>query len=295
MPDDSDDLDFGSLFDDTSKQNGDDITSELPGDDLFSFDGADESPLTEEVPQADAPEQTEQEPQKKKRTSRDFEPNMDALLLTAQSSMIIEGMKYMSQKTYNAKALPVYMEAIRGLDLFIKILERNPNNYYKLTEIINMDIDCSEVEKISFNVYRNRFNDYPSSDSQKLKAYEIFRDRLRNAYYKCLISQTMVGMKKYFLMTGSVDTQKIHDGIMGNDATLKSDITKIAQYTNIALEMIKNSNTEIASGMKGRDINIFVIRATEILSYYYSQTGQLQTADYYQRLHENYKKYFVIR
>jgi len=294
MPDDN--LDFGSLFDEEPGSSKEHEETTVPDNELFTFDddfvSSDDPVIADETPDT----QKHIEPiEKKRRSSLDFEPDMDALLLTAQSSMIIEGTKYMGQKLYSQKALPVYTESIKGIDLYIKILERNPHNYHKLSKMIMQDIDCREVERLAFNIYKAKYNDAPETDDQKLRAYELFRDRLKIAYFKSLISQTMAGIKKYFLLSGGVDTEKIDGLIKNEDITLKSDVAKISQHTNLALEMIKHGNAEISSGMKGREMNIFIIRSSELLQYYYTQTGRTQTADYYKRLYTTYSKYFVIR
>ncbi|PKL40601.1 MAG: hypothetical protein CVV44_03085 [Spirochaetae bacterium HGW-Spirochaetae-1] len=295
MPDDN--LDFGSLFDDEPGSSKEHEETTVPDNELFTFEDDFVSHGDDPVPVSETPHPRKPiEPiEKKRRSSLDFEPDMDALLLTAQSSMIIEGTKYMGQKLYSHKALPIYTEAIKGIDLYIKILERNPNNYHKLSKMIVQDIDCREVERLAFSIYKAKYNEAPQTDDHKLRAYELFRDRLKIAYFKSLISQTMAGIKKYFLLSGGTDTEKINSLIQNEDITLKSDVARISQHTNLALEMLKHGNAEISGGMKGREMNMFIIRSSELLQYYYTQTGRTQTADYYKRLHTTYSKYFVIR
>ncbi len=313
MPD-SDDLDFGSLFDDEpepsqkktpEKELADTSFTDLE-EDLFSFDEPEEDSNTSDSvsfsdtlpPSGETPPAINDLPASSagsRRTSKDFAPDMDALLITAQSSMIIEGMKYMTGNKYDSKSLPVYTEAIKGIELYITILERNPNNYHKLSSIISQDIDCREVERLSFQLFKNKHGESPETDIHKLKAYELFRDRLKNAYYKALISATMIGMKKYFLLSGGIDEEKLSELIRKNDNSLKTDIAKISQQINIAIKLLKHGNAEINRGMKGKDMNIFIIKASQILQYCQQAMGKPESAGYYQRLHETYKKYFIVR
>ncbi len=306
MPD-TDDLDFDSLFDDEEKPSAEKtapspLETDFPdtGADLFSFDEPETPPSagTNSLPPVtEMPPQTAEQPaaEAARRTSKDFAPDMDALLITAQSSMIIEGMKFMTINKFNTQTLPTYTEAIKGIELYITILERNPNNYHKLSSIISEDIDCREVERLAFQLYKNKHGETPETDVHKLKAYELFRDRLKNAYYKALINATMVGMKKYYLLSGGLDEDKLVGLIRSQDNALKTDISKISQQINIAIKLLKHGNAEINRGMKGKDMNIFIIKASQILSFYHKMMGKPQSAGYYQRLHETYKKYFIVR
>lgn len=38
-----------------------------------------------------------------------------------------------------------------------------------------------------------------------------------------------------------------------------------------------------------------MIRASQLLAYYYLAVGDGNAEEYYRRMHDNYKKYFVIR
>ena len=62
-----------------------------------------------------------------------------------------------------------------------------------------------------------------------------------------------------------------------------------------AISMLKAGKGEMSPGMKGKDMNIFIIKASQLLYVYYRETGQVKLADYYLRIYDNYKKYFVIR
>jgi|GEM_PF-257572 len=304
----SNDTDFSSLFDDEPEDSSP-AQTEAPTndfaedvDDLFSFEEPEETatpPASMDCNESPAPEPSRgaKEPSAdiSRRSSRDFEPDMDAVLITAQSSMIIEGMKSMTTGQYTSRDLPTYTEAIKGIELYITILSRNPNSYHKLSRIISEDIDCREVERLAFQLYKNKHGEDPGTDAHKMMAYELFRDRLKNAYYKSLISATMVGMKKYFLLSGGLDEEKLHELTLRQDNALKTDIAKISQQINIALKLLKQGNAEINRGMKGRDMNMFIIRASQILQHYYMVLGKKDNALHFQRIHENYKNYFIIR
>ena len=286
MPDNND-FDFGPLDDNLPDFDLDDS-------ELFSFDEPD-TIESHEIPEDTLHDQAEPSSDIKRRTSQDFEPDMDALLLTAQSPMIIEGMKYLTLKDYSSKRHRIFLEAVKGVDLYIKIIERNPKNYLKLTKILNTDIDCKEVEKIAFNLYKNKYSTAPETADQKLKSFDIFRDKLKNAYDKSLISSSMVGIKKYFLLSGSLDQEKIDKLLKSNNPEFKSEVAKLNHNVKLAMGILQQADNEIAKGMKGKDINIFIIKASQLLYYFYNSMNNLDTATYYKRIYYNYKKYFVVR
>lgn len=230
-----------------------------------------------------------------KRTSADFEPDMDLILITAQSSMIIEGMKFISQHDYKSKNTAIFSEAIKGVELYMKILERNPDNFRKIMSALSTDPDCMDVQKITFNLYRNVYGEVPDSDSQKLKGYELIKERLTNGYYKSLIASSLINIKKYYLMSGTLDSIKIDSALSANPDVLKKEMLCYSQHINIARELIKSGNFEINKGMKGRELNIFIIKSSQLLDYYYTKIGDYERAAFFQRLNENFKKYFIVR
>jgi hypothetical protein len=152
-----------------------------------------------------------------------------------------------------------------------------------------------EVEKISFNLYKNKYSERADSVDKKLRGFEMLREKLKNAYNKTLISSSMVGIKKYFLLTGGVDQEKITLLLRENNPEFKSDIARLHHNIKLAMEILKQPDCEIAKGMKGKDINIFIIKGSQMLYYYYSLMKNPDTAEYYRRINANYKKYFVIR
>lgn len=289
MPDE-----FDSLFDDVDIKKKDDLQlfDDLDLDESTNDDDSLKFELTEEDKPTEE-EKTETATPQKKRSSNDFELNQDQMFITAQSAMIIEGMKYLTLKKYSASTLQFYVEAIKGIDLFIKIIQRN--NYHKLNEIIRQDIDCKEVEKIAFNLYRNIFDEEPAGEIQKLKAFELFKESLVKGYKKSLVSNGIVKIKKFFLMSGGVDTDTISSLTRKNDPEFKKEVYRFNKTIDIALEILKSDTPEVAKGMKGRDVSNFIVRAGQFLEYYYTITGNKQAADYFNRIHTMYNKYFVIK
>ncbi len=289
----SDKFDFDSLMDEELPDSGDDFflfDSEEPDDknNSANTDNSDKELLPDEV--ISEPDYSTQ-----KRTSADFSPDMDALLLTAQSSMIIEAMKYISQHDFKSKNITVFTEAIKGIDLYMKILERNPENFKKLTAVLSSDQDCMDVQNITFNLYRNVTGELPQSDNHKLKAFELIKEKLNNAYNKSLITSSIVSIKKFYLLSGSVDMMKIDDALHNNPDGLKIQINTFMKHINIGRQMIKTGNAEIAKGMKGKELNVFIVKAAQLLIYYFGRTGDAEHQHFYSKLHENFKKYFVIR
>lgn len=288
-----DDLDFNSLFE---EEPGD--PSQKKKDDKFTFDDIDtpeEGAINEGA--GPAPGLTEEEGTvaKKKRSSLDFQPDMDALLLTAQSPMIIEGMKHLTKKDYSAKTLPVYTEALKGIDLYLKIIARNPKNYFKLAEDLRNDIDCNEVEKTAYNLYNTKFKAIPVTEDHITKAYDLLKEKIKAGYDKAIISRSANALKKYFLLSGGLNTDLLTEFIQNSDPNFRGEISHLTQRITSAINIVKGSNPEIAKGLKGRDVNIFIIKASELLSYYFQITGNRDAADYYRRLNNNYKKYQIIR
>ncbi len=294
---------FDSLFD----ENPEDNKKNKEADELFTFDepapqkpaGKKPAPPEPEerfgIQDEDIEHQRAAAPSHKRRSSEDFQPDMDALVITAQSSLIIEGLKCLTMKDFTANTPQVYAEAMKGVEVFIKILERNPNNYNKLAAVINSDPDCKEIETVAFQLFRAKHRILPESDNQRLNAYEMLRNRLKIGYNKALLSTSMLSIKKYFLLSGSLDREKISQMVLSNNKELKSDVVRYIQHLNIAVQLMKIGDFEITKGLKGRDLNTFVIRASQLLAYYYLAVGDNKPEEYYRRMHDNYKKYFIIR
>lgn len=290
----NEDFDLDTLFDDDPAV--DNLVEESKADKILQPKPEAADPVMDEFDlKYDQPSEEAPAAPRKKRSYRDFEMDMDAMLLTAQSSMIIEGMKCYYNKDFSSNTLPVYIEAQKGVELYIKILDRNPNNYNKLKNVIITDIDCQEVEAIAFSLYKKIKGNNPDSNAEKLYAFEKFQALFREATNKAAISNSMKTLKKYFLISGGIDEVKILEGMRGGDIELKKDINNLEQHLNLALEMMKHGNVEITRGLRGKDVNIYIIKASGLLYYYYGHLGKTQIADNYYRIHDNYKKYFVIR
>ena len=271
------------LFDENEDNNSD--------KDLFTFNGTTPETGTK-VKESDIPEITETT---KRRTSADFSPDMDLLLLTAQSSMILEGMKLVSKHDFKSSNLSSFSEAVKGVDLYIKIIQRNPENYYKLSSLLIKDAECCEVQKITFNLYKSIYDELPENESQKLKAFQLIKETLLNGYCKSLISLSLIEIKKFYLMTGDPDYSKIDKVLKTRSDQGAPFFLKLEKNIDIARKLLKSGNFESNKGMKGREINVFIVKASEILSYYYSETGNKDKALFYDKLHDNFKKYYVIK
>lgn len=277
----------------SNNKQGDNIFEELFDEtkiDEFTFDEAHEP---QDVPEAIPDESTV--PPSKKRSFKDFQPDMDALLITAQSPMIIEGMKKYTNKDFSASTLPVYLEALKGVELYITIIDRNPQNYHKLKAVINSDLDCQEVEKTAFNLYATIHGQQPETYPEKVDAFEKFKSMFRDAVNRATISTSMKDIKKYFLISGGLDEIKIQGLVQEDDSELKKDAAKLTQTLKVAINYLERGNIEIIKGLKGRDLNSYVVKGSNLLSYYYSQIGNEKLADYFKRVNNIYSKYYVIR
>jgi hypothetical protein len=283
------DNEFDSLFEDDKL---DDKSKDL--EDLFNLNKEHESHeiIKEEIPKATtAP--VKPAVIKKKRSSEDFEPDMDALFIGAQSPFIAEGLKYLTVKDFSSATYDIYAEAIKGVEVFMKILDRNPNNYFKLSKVINSDPDCKEIETVAFKLFRAKHKGLPESDKQIYEAYEMLRNRLRIGYNKAKVSASMVDLKKYYLLSGMIDKVKIDDLIAKNDKEFKLDMVNYCQNVSIATQLIKIGDYEISKGLKGKDMNTYLIKSSRLLMYYFHDTGDAKSEDHYRRIFENYKKYIL--
>ncbi len=288
MPDNSDN--FDSLFDDGPSENEESGTEE----ELFTFD--EDLPATQDIEETPSRDEDESAATKKrKRTSEDFEPDMDALLVTAQSPMIIEGMKYLTMQDYSSKRLTVYAEAIKGVDLYITIIQRNPKKFFKLVETLRNDIDYREVEKTAFNLYNIKFKASPVTEDHIVRAYLLLKDKMKLGYEKALISMSAVHIKKYQLLSGGLNTDVIKELITSGNRAFMTEMAELNKRVNSAIGILKSNSPEIARGLKGKDVNIFLIKSSELLSYYYKILGNAEAAEYYNRINNNYKKYHIIR
>lgn len=231
----------------------------------------------------------------KKRSSKDFELDMEAILLTAQSSLIIEGIRYYGSKDFGPHTLPVYKEALGGIELYIKLIDRNPNNYKKLKRIIDTDIDCQKVENTVFNLFRKLYHQPPETDPEKVIAFEKFRQLFASAVDKAAISVSIKLVRKYSLLSGGIDEAKILSGIQRNDPELKSDLADMHRNVQIAIEMVNKGDFEIVKGLRGKDLNAFIINTTSLLAFYFARAGNQQAAAHYERVHNNFKKYFITK
>lgn len=273
-----------------------DFDEKNDSDDFLSFDEAPPDFIKETVDEPiEGLDEIESAEVQKKRSSKDFHPDMDALLITAQSPMIVEAMKYLLLKDYSSKTVSVYLEAVKGLDLFIKIIERNTENFKRLSEVLNNDIDGKEVSKHAYNLYISRYKEAPETEVQLVRAFDMLRDKMKTAYKKSLISYSMANIKKYFLLSGGLDYQKIKKADQTNHEKFEDDMAKFNQTIQLAVEIIKGKDSEITKGKHGKDVNLYIIKSSELLAYYYSMIGNAQVSDYYERLNENCRKYYVVR
>jgi hypothetical protein len=215
--------------------------------------------------------------------------------MTAQSSMVIEGMKYFSNKDFSPDTHQIYLEALKGVEFYIKILNRNPNNYKKLKTLIDSDTECRQVEKIAFNLYKKMYDDIAETGAEKIKAFELLYRLLNDAANKATITKSMQIVKKYNLISGEIDTEKIKKHLRAGDIGFKTDIKNLHEHVKIALDMLKRGKTEIAIGMKGRDINFYIVNTSSLLSFVYKLHGNEKVSEYYNRINNIHKKYFIIQ
>jgi len=230
----------------------------------------------------------------RKRSLSDFEPDMDALLITAQSSMIIEGLKFLSNKNFSSKTIPIYIESLKGVTLYIKILDRNPNNYLKLKDLINLDLDCQRVEKTAYDLYEITYNIQPKNNREKLIAFEKLRVIFVNAVKKAKINKSLNTLKKYFFISGGLNKEKIINSIK-NDIHFNMEIKDMQEQLSSAINIIKNKNGVVFQGITRATLNQFIIMSSGLLSFHYELQMKKELSNYYYRINNIYKKYYIIQ
>ena len=284
------DHEFDSLFENEASDDG---AKEI--EKLFTFDEKPPHEKIEEPQHSPAEKSVKNAPPQTKRTSGDFEPDMDTLLITAQSPLIIEGLKCLTRKDFSADTLQIYAEAIKGVEVFAKILERNPNNYYKLSAVIKADIHCKGIEDLAWKLYKMKHSSNPQTPGQILQAYQMLRNRLKIGYNKVLLSSSMIAIKKYFLLSGTLNQEKIAELLLKKDIEFREDMEKFTRHLTIAVQLTKIGDYEISKGLRGRDLNAFIIRASHLLAHCSHVISDTKSEEHYRRIHENHKKYFITR
>lgn len=244
----------------------------------------------------DTPPQNKTENDKSnRRSAKDFQPDMDALLLSAQSSMIVEGLKCLTECNFSTAKISIYSEAIKGIELCIKIIQRHPESYRKLSTIINTDIECKEVEKTAFDLYEEARHSPPETDEDRLAAYQYLRQKMIIAYRKSLVSRSISGLKKYSLLSGGLNSEKLDTLISSNDPGLQKDVAEFSYTLKIAIDLANKGEAEIKRILRGKDTNNYIVNASELLYYYYSVIRDYKNTEYYKRLYNNYTRYQIIK
>jgi hypothetical protein len=302
-----DPLDFDDLFDDTI-ENNEGANSWL--EDLDSPGNTQPTaPITQNTHTISSPEtnkpseaphdsqlhaaKTSAPPQK--RSFKDFSPDMDALLLTAQSSLILDAMKYYTHNDFSPKTLSIYKEAFHGISVYVKILDRNPQNYAKLQEVIISDMDCQEVEKIAFDLFEKRHEYRPSVIIDKITAYEAFMALFKNACERASINSVAIKLKTYFHLSGGPNEKCVDDNIKNNGAEFEKFIYQVHHHLLLAKNILQTDHSHLAKTIEVKNLNVFIINASHLLYCYYRQIGDKEKANNYHRIHKTYKKWIVIR
>lgn len=231
-----------------------------------------------------------------KRGSKDFAPDMDTLLLTAQSSMIIEGMKLYTKRSFEYDKLSIYKEALIGTNLYLKILNRSPENYNRIKSIISSDIDCQEVEKIANNLYHAHTNKMPETTEEKIKAYQMFTHVFEEACKRSALSQTIQHIKKYFLASGHLDLEKIKKLMNNRDEDFFKDIIQLQSDLQFAMIVLnKGSKDSLMNQYSLKEMQLFTIKTSELLAVAFNLYGNSNYSDYYRKINDNQTKYFLVR
>jgi hypothetical protein len=232
----------------------------------------------------------------KKRTSKDFNPDMDAIVLTAQSPMITESIQLLSSGDYSQKALGIYKEGQIGIALYIKILDRNPENYKKLQEVICSDGDCLEVENRAFGLFSKKHGHPPVDNREKIIAFEMLNMVIKNALSKAMLQLDMDSLRPYLTLHGTVNADIIRQNFTRARTKLEKMVTTLPSSISIAKKILETGSFTALNASKEKiRFSTFIMTATSFLYHYYSLKGNLDAAKTYLRMHETHKKYWITR
>jgi hypothetical protein len=275
-----------SLFDISSEIDNffDDISPDIPaGQDVIA-----------EAPIPDLPEEIVTSG--KKRTSKDFNPDMDAIVLTAQSPMITESILHLSRGDYSQKALGIYKEGQIGIAVYIKILDRNPENYKKLQEVILSDHDCQEVENRAFSLFSKKNGHPPIDNREKIVAFEMLNMIIKNALSKAMLQLDMDSLRPFLTLHGTINANTIKQTFDRSYAKIEKIAVSLPSSLSIAKKILETGSFTAVNASKEKvKFSSFIMTATLFLYHFYSLKGNLDAAKTYLRMHETHKKYWVSR
>ena len=161
--------------------------------------------------------------------------------------------------------------------------------------MIDLDPDCQQVENFAFDLFLKSSGSIPVTDKEKIRAFELFRRLLLIAKNKSSINKTRKLLKKYSLISGGLDTEKIYNTLQSTDSKDKNDFSLIQTLLKVALKIMKTGDFIISKGMKGKELNIFIIEASELLALYCKLQNNSPAAEYYNKINHHYKKYFMMQ
>lgn len=294
--DDSIDIDNRNIFSkNITKQKSDTLLRPAESlDESISDSGFDTALMTDTVSISKTGRQESKPKTVRKRSLSDFEPDMDALLITAQSVMIKEGINLFMSKNYSASTLDTYTEAIKGIELYIKLLSRNPDNVNKIAEIKKRDADCNEVVSIAYNLYKKLYKKNPESIVQKIRAFKIVRLLFEDALNKSSINYSRSQLRFFYFLSGDLDEHKVKLCVENNDPGLQDLIKKLDSQIRVAIKMAKKNNYDGESGITSRDVNTYIIRASGLLKCYYTLTNNFHSSRYHARIYDIYTKFCIV-
>lgn len=231
-----------------------------------------------------------------KRSSKDFNPDMDALLISAQSPMITEALELFLNKDFSSNTIEIYKEALRGISLFIKIIDRNPINYKKLQPSISLDPDCLKVENTAFDLFKKRNNRLPNDNNEKITAYTMLQSLIKNALSRAMLYHDIDTLRQFLSLHGTVKPETISHALAANRPDLLKKAKSIEDSIMIATNIMqKKSYLQQDDSRDKVRISSFLIAGTSFLYHLYSIDGNLDAAKKYLRMHETHKRYLIVR
>jgi hypothetical protein len=256
--------------------------------DDFSSDNDTKKPITD---QSDAGTSTGI-----RRSSKDFNPDMDILVLTAQSPMITDAIKLFFNSDYSKKSVEIYQEALRGINIYIKILDRNPQNYMKLQSFISTDSDCQEVEKTAFILFEKKYQHIPTDNKEKIISFELLLHLIKNAHARSILFQDIEKIRPFLTLHGTVNKDAINSAFKSSYKSLEAIVESFHNSVIVAKNIVER-NQYTSSDIRKERVRIsgFLLSSSFFLYHFYSLKGELDLAKKYLLMHETHKKYFISR
>jgi hypothetical protein len=227
----------------------------------------------------------------KRRSSKDFNPDMDTLVISAHATFVIEALSLFSKGDFSEKSIAIYSEAQSCMGVLIKILERSPSNNYKLQILFNADAECMEIEKTAFGLFQKKNKVLPKDNGEKILAFQMMQGLFRNGLIRARIAQDIELLRQFCFSRGIINPDLVIR-TLNNENNQCAIIVKSLQQTLPQTIHIVNKGIYITSDTtKEKKTYIsFIINSSLFLFHFFNETGAIEECTKYLRIHDTYQK-----